>query len=135
MTFQNRAKDWTGYRHQLEKFRLRHDSLNEFGVPAAKRAHEIERCVRQKYLATAVQVTQDLFPGLADTIETVRRRIALPCAVEVYIYNSPEMQAHCSGGSDEHVFVALSSALVRHLDQKEICFVLGHEIGHHVFGH
>lgn len=65
----------------------------------------------------------------------VRERLRMPNAVEAYVYNSPEMQAHCSGGSDESVFVLLSSALVRHLDKDEICFVLGHEIGHFLFRH
>ncbi len=49
---------------------------------------------------------------------------------EVYIYNSPEMNAFATGPSRNNSLVAVSAGLVSNMSRDEVEGVLAHEVGH-----
>ena len=84
---------------------------------------------RAELLGSAVKVTDQQFPRL--------HTIATRCAETLHIatpaiYVSPaigELNAHTLG-TDEDSYIVVNGALVDHLSDEELTFVIGHECGH-----
>jgi heat shock protein HtpX len=49
---------------------------------------------------------------------------------EVWVYDSPDPNAFATGPSKNNAMVAVSTGLVRHLDEQGVRAVLAHEMGH-----
>jgi heat shock protein HtpX len=69
------------------------------------------------------------FDGLYNTIANLTRQANLPMP-EVGIYESEEVNAFATGPSKNRSLVAVSSGLLRTMDQNQIEGVLGHEVTH-----
>mgnify|MGYP000885102025 CR=1 FL=1 len=83
---------------------------------------------RGRLLGNAVKVSDRQFPRI--------HRIAKECSEtlgivppQVYIVNSPHLNAG-TFGTDEESFIVVHSALVDHYTDEELRFVIGHECGH-----
>ncbi len=55
--------------------------------------------------------------------------------IDVFVHASPNIQAFCLPFSTERCILRLASSLVSLLSNKELSFVIGHELGHFIFGH
>jgi heat shock protein HtpX len=65
-------------------------------------------------------------------LNTVQRQAAaagIRCP-EVAIYDSPDVNAFATGASRNNALVAVSTGLLRNLNQREVEAVLGHEVSH-----
>ncbi len=71
---------------------------------------------------------------LLKTVYTLARDAGLRDMPQVGIYNSPELNAFATGPTKKRSLVAVSSGLLRRMNQKEIDGVLAHEITHVVNG-
>jgi heat shock protein HtpX len=67
---------------------------------------------------------------LLDTVYRLARQAGLTTMPEVGVYDSPELNAFATGPSRSRSLVAVSTRLLRSMDQNEISGVLGHEIAH-----
>jgi len=75
-------------------------------------------------------------PIIHKSIEKVIKRLGIPTtSIKAFVYASPEIQAECHAGNDVDCIIRLSSGLIDILENKEIEFVIGHEIGHFIYGH
>lgn len=94
---------------------------------------------RSALLSGAVHVTPELFPTLAPLLDQVGNVLGEAGRIDGFVYGDPAMQAGCvthgmRTGTAEFS-VSLSSGLVERLEPDELKFVIGHEVGHHVFEH
>ena len=81
-------------------------------------------------------VTPDVTPIISKSVEKVIKRLRIPkSSVKTYVYASPEIQAECYAGSDTDCVIRLSSGLIDILENEEIEFVMGHELGHFLYDH
>lgn len=55
--------------------------------------------------------------------------------IKAFVFASSDIQASCLTISNQECVIQLSSSLVNMLNQQELSFILGHELGHHVLGH
>jgi Zn-dependent protease with chaperone function len=92
-----------------------------------------EKPLRLAFLSAAVRVSPTQFPR-------VHRQYALACrALDVdpppplYVQQTPEVNAFAFGM--EQPFIVVNSGLVAQMDDAELRFVLGHELGHVMSGH
>lgn len=90
---------------------------------------------RRDLLATALRMTRSLSPRLDGLIEACRARLGIETAVEAYVYPESHFNAACVKPQEGRVFVLFSSALFEAFDDEELRFVIGHELGHHLFEH
>lgn len=90
--------------------------------------------LRTHLLSSAVRVESSLLPSINMAFNGVRERSNISEPMEAYVYEAPAINAFVARGR-KHVFVVLSSAAVTHLSEEELGFVIGHEIGHAMFGH
>lgn len=68
--------------------------------------------------------------SLVQLIHELAARAQLPAMPEVGIYNSQELNAFATGPSKSKALVAVSTGLLRSMNQAELKGVLGHEITH-----
>jgi Zn-dependent protease with chaperone function len=84
-------------------------------------------------LREARPVTPQSMPDLAQVMQRGVARLQ-PGAVEAYVVSSAELNAYTFGLSTPKT-VVLYSALFQVMDEDEILFILGHELGHVALGH
>jgi len=83
-----------------------------------------------------VRITQ---PGsdqerlIYSTIEGLSRSLGIKMP-EVWVYDAPDPNAFATGPSKNNAMVAVSTGLLRNLDEREVRAVLGHELGHVING-
>lgn len=68
--------------------------------------------------------------NIVEMVHTMSRRAGLPKMPEVGIYDSPEINAFATGPSKSNSLVAVSTGLLRAMDQAEVEGVIGHEVAH-----
>ncbi len=89
----------------------------------------------RRLLARALRATESLVPGVMKIVRETQAIAGLGGAkVEVYIIDSPQMNAFCIalGGGFAVVY---SARLLERMTDGELAFVTGHEFGHAAFDH
>jgi len=92
-----------------------------------------ERIIRMEHLGAAVRTSDRQFGRLHAMVRDAAGVLDLPRVPELYIKQSPELNAYTMGMAEP--FVVLHTALVDLLDPEELRFVVGHEVGHAMSGH
>jgi tellurite resistance protein len=90
---------------------------------------------RKHLLATSVRITAAMAPKLVNALNHCRTVLGVKTEVELYVYPDPRFNAGCVRPEQGRVFVMLSSSLLESFDAGELLFVMGHELGHHLFEH
>ncbi len=91
------------------------------------------RSHHQSLLRSAYPVNEKNTPNLAEVVRQAARRIN-PGEIEVFVARSRELNAYAFGLDTPKVIV-LYSALLKVMDEDELRFIIGHEMGHVALGH
>ncbi|MBN1146070.1 MAG: M48 family metallopeptidase [Anaerolineales bacterium] len=91
------------------------------------------RSHHQALVRNAARVTPAATPGLERVVARGLARLQ-PGEVEVYVLPSQQLNAYTFGLSSPKV-VVLYSTLLKVMDEDEVLFILGHELGHVALGH
>ena len=119
-------------RSLAEKVRFSSDSLSSESDVSANKANNL----RSYFAQSGLLIDDAVTPSLSTSLRRVYERLHIPTdAVQAFVYASPEIQAECFAGSSKSCAVRFSSAIVDLLDDDEIAFVAGHELGHFLLGH
>lgn len=70
------------------------------------------------------------FSPLVNKVHTLAKQAGLPKMPEVGVYESDEVNAFATGPSKSNSLVAVSTGLLRRMDDEEVHGVLAHEIAH-----
>lgn len=92
-----------------------------------------ERAVRLVFLGSAIRVDERQFTTLHRLLGDVGRTLDAAELPELYVSSNPVPNAMTIGMNKP--FVVVSSGMVDLLDDEEMRFVLGHELGHAISGH
>jgi uncharacterized tellurite resistance protein B-like protein len=109
------------------------DEAIRHGLESGKAARERES-LRTKLLGGAVMVEPSVLPHLAEAVDRIARQFPDLGALECFVYAAGDVNAFVTRGRTR-TLVAVSSAAVNHLETAELEFVIGHELGHALFGH
>jgi Zn-dependent protease with chaperone function len=91
-------------------------------------AHSSSRALHQALIKRAYPVTAQSKPDLARIAQQCLARLQ-PGPVDIFITPSRVLNAYTFGLSDPKV-VVLYSSLLQVMDEDELRFILGHELGH-----
>jgi Zn-dependent protease with chaperone function len=92
-----------------------------------------ERQHRLLYLASAVRVDERQFAQLHRMRADCVRVLDSPLTPEIYVAQDPQVNAMTIGMDTP--FIVVSTGLLDLMDQDEMHFVIGHELGHALSGH
>lgn len=81
-------------------------------------------------------ITKNISPIIYASLQRTAKNLLLDHnKINLYVNASSDINAKCYNGINDGHVVILSSALVTLLEEKELDFVIGHELGHLLFGH
>lgn len=90
--------------------------------------------IRHDLLASAVRVDRHILPDLDQIMDDLVEHARLTTPLEFFVYAGPEINGCVCRGEDRFL-VMLSSQAVERLSRQELEFVIGHELGHAIYGH
>jgi hypothetical protein len=90
---------------------------------------------RRHLLATAIRLTREMAPDVHHIMDECRRMLGVEAPFETYVYPEPAFNAAAVAPEQGRLFLMLSSALLEAFEPDELRFVVGHELGHHLFEH
>lgn len=91
--------------------------------------------IRRNLLATSVRLTSGMAPDIAKMAEECIEKLGVEIPLELYVYSSPQFNAACFKPENDRLNVMFSSSLLEGFSSQELKFVMGHELGHHVYDH
>ena len=92
-----------------------------------------ERALRLVYLGSAVRVDHRQFPRVYQLYTEAASTLDVRDLPLLYVYANPQPKAMAIG--IDRPFVVVTSGMVDLLDDDELRFILGHELGHVLSGH
>ena len=90
---------------------------------------------RRQLLGTAMRLAPAMAPDVHEIMESCRQTLTIESPVETYVYPSPVYNAAAVRPERGLLLVLISSSLLEGFEPDELKFVVGHELGHHLFGH
>ena len=93
----------------------------------------IERFLKIQYTGSNLKITRDAFPEIYDIVREAGSILNLSLLPDLYIQAGESIEATTEGV--ERPIIVLNSACIDHLSPDELCFVIGHELGHIKSGH
>ena len=93
----------------------------------------MNRTQHQALLQSGFPVSPQRTPNMARILQVCQKRLH-PGAVQVFIVRSNDLNAYTFGVTSPKVIVVYSSVL-EVMDEDELRFILGHEMGHVALGH
>ena len=91
--------------------------------------------IRRNLLSTSLRLTQGMAPDITKMADECIERLDVKLPLELYVYSSPQFNAACFKPEDDRLYVMFSSSLLEGFNLQELKFVMGHELGHHVYDH
>ena len=81
-------------------------------------------------------ITKNISPSIYQSLERVTKNLYIDAKnINLYVYAGSEINAKCYNGINDGFVIILSSSLVSLLEDKELDFVIGHELGHLLLDH
>ncbi len=100
-----------------------------------KREEEGPMGTRRRLLATSVRLSRGMAPWLHEMADDCIEKLGVKIPTELYVYSSPTYNAACVKPEDGRLFIMFSSSLLESFEESELRFVMGHELGHYLYGH
>ena len=91
--------------------------------------------VRRHLLSTSVRLSRSMSGALHQMADRCQARLGIESRLELYVYSAPQFNAACFKPEDGRVYIMFSSSLLEAFSEQELLFVMGHELGHHVYRH
>ncbi len=91
--------------------------------------------LRRRLLATSVRLSPTMAPDLHEMAQECSAKLEMGLELELYVYSSPVYNAMCFKPEDDRLYVMFASSLLETFTGNELKFVMGHELGHHVYRH
>ncbi len=114
---------------------LKHRDVIKVNEAISRMEEEGPRSTRRHLLATSVFLSERMAPKIHKMAKECYERLDLEIPLELYVFSSPQYNAACFKPEDGRLLVMFSSSLLESFDDTELRFVMGHELGHHVYRH
>ena len=90
------------------------------------------------HLSDSVKI--DKLPSVSDLLDTVNRNLHTDLRINVFLFQSPTSNAMCIpryglGSNDDELIILVSQHFLNYLTRQEQLCIIGHELGHLLFGH
>ena len=120
---------------ELYRQLLEHSDVRRVNNMIEKREEEGPMGTRRHLLATSVRLSRNMSRSIHKTADECIERLQIEIPLELYVYASPSFNAACVKPEDGRLFIMFSSSLLEGFSDSEFRFVMGHELGHYLYGH
>ncbi len=114
---------------------LENRTVKQVNEQIEKREEQGPMGTRRHLLATSVRLSSSMAPGVHKMADLCAEKLGLQIPLELYAFSSPQFNAACFKPEEGRLFVMFSSSLLEAFSENELLFVMGHELGHHVYRH
>lgn len=123
--------------HDIELYQqlLKDTDVVRMNEHIAKQEEKGNLGVRRHLLSTSVRLSKPMAPDLHHTADVCIEKLGMDIPLELYVFPSPSYNAACVKPEDGRLFIMFSSAILESFTKDEILFVMGHELGHYLYGH
>ena len=90
---------------------------------------------RRQLLGTSIRLTRAMAPDVHETIDACRDMLGVDTPSETFVYPSASFNAGVIKPERGRLLLMFSSSLLEAFEPAELRFVIGHELGHHLFDH
>mgnify|MGYP002839607884 CR=1 FL=1 len=90
---------------------------------------------RRRLLATSLRLSKRMMPDLWSMTQDCVEELGVEIPVELFVFPSPQHNAMCFRPEDGRLFIMFASSLLDDFQDSELKFVMGHELGHHIYNH
>lgn len=101
----------------------------------ARMEEDVPFRTRRRLLATSVRLSERMAPELRKMADHCVEKLGVEIPLELFVFPSPQHNAMCFRPEDDRLLVMFSSGLLEDFEGSELLFVMGHELGHHVYRH
>ena len=123
----------------FEKYRYQKDNPEEFGIDLKKikRPQVLDESHLSNLLSHSIKVTKDILPTVQKSIDEVFKKLKIENQFNFFITSDNyQANAACTLMSvSSKPDIILTSKLIELLNEKELMFVIGHEIAHYIYQH
>jgi len=95
----------------------------------------LDQSVRKELMKGCLRLTPIVAPHTFQILEECKKRLGLSIEIELYVREESCFNAFCCPPENGKMVLGISSALLENFSDSEIAFVMGHEIGHYLYGH
>ena len=120
---------------ELSKKLLEHPEVIQVKNKMARMEGNKPMGLRRRLLSSSVRLSRTMAPDVHRIADECIETLGMKIPLELYVFASPQFNAMCFKPEDGRLFVMFASSLLESFARKELCFVMGHELGHHLFAH
>jgi hypothetical protein len=114
---------------------LENADVQRVNAHLAEAAEEGPTGIRRQLLATSVRLSRNMAPQVYRLLDDSVEKLGVEIPIELYVYASPQFNAACVKPEEGRLIILFSSSLLESFTGSELRFVIGHELGHHIYKH
>ena len=114
---------------------LKHRDVIKVNEMIARQEEKGPTGLRRHLLATSVSLSKVMAPDVHRMADECIEILGMDIPLELYVFPSPQFNAMCFKPEEGRLHVMFSSSLLEGFKEDELKFVIGHELGHHVYQH
>ena len=119
----------------IKQLKFRGDDFNQY-KHLLKNSGSASETVRNRLLSNSLKITKELTPKLFKIVSNIEKKLKIDISIECYVRNHTDANANCFAiNNNKNLIMTLTSGLINIMSEDELSFVIGHEIGHYLFGH
>ena len=100
-----------------------------------KEAKKNPMSIRRHLLSTSVRLTEKMSPSIHAMAKDCIDCLGVELPLELYVYSGSQFNAACFKPEKDRLYVMFSSSLLESFSSQELKYVMGHELGHHIYKH
>ncbi|PWQ93117.1 M48 family metallopeptidase [Leucothrix arctica] len=114
---------------------LQHSDVIKVNENIARQEEKGPTGLRRHLLAISVSLSKGMAPSVHKMADECIETLGMDIPLELYVFPSPQFNAMCFKPEEGRLHVMFSSSLLEGFKGDELKFVIGHELGHHVYRH
>ena len=123
----------------FDKYKFSSDNPDEFGININefKKSDVLDESHLSNLLSTSIRITEDIIPKVYKSIKSVFKKLKVENQFDFFVTSDTyQANASCNLMSvSSKPYIILTSKLIELLNDKELEFVIGHEVAHYIYQH